>query len=448
MTDHLPSGLPARFLWGVSTSAYQIEGAVTADGRGQSVWDTFCATPGKIADGSTGDVACDHYHRYPQDIALMRELGIAAYRFSVAWPRIQPEGTGPVNPAGLDFYDRLVDQLCAADIAPVCTLFHWDTPQPLEDAGGWLSRDTALRFAEYAAIVGEALADRVAMWIPVNEPMVQTVYGYAIGEYAPGQTLLYGALPAAHHLNLGHGLAVRALRAAGAERIGTANHHSPIWPRTGAPADRAAATELDALVNGCFADPVLLGRYPEQLHAHLPAEFAEDLPVIAAPIDFYGVNYYEPQAAAAPSPGSPLPFDLAPIEGYPRTSNDSVIVPAGLTEFLVALRRRIGPALPPVYLTENGCAGIDEPDAGGAIPDTHRIEFHTAHLAALAEAIAAGVDVRGYFVWSLLDNFEWSKGYGARFGLVHVDYSTQVRTPKNSYRWYQRLISETAEISG
>jgi beta-glucosidase len=426
-------------LWGVSTSAYQIEGAVTAGGRGPSVWDTFCATPGAIEDGGTGEIACDHYYRYPEDVALMAELGVRAYRFSVAWPRIQPDGTGRANPAGLGFYDRLVDELLAAGIAPVCTAYHWDTPQPLEDAGGWLARETALRFADYTAILGDRFADRVAMWIPLNEPVVETLYGYAIGQYAPGKSLLFDALPAAHHQNLAHGLAVQALRAAGATSIGTANNHSPIWPRSTSDADLAAARSLGALVNWLFADPVLLGTYPEEMLPHLPAGYADDLPVIAAPIDFYGVNYYEPQAVAAPSEGNPLPFDLLPVEGYPVTSNDTPIVPSGLHEFLVSLRERMGELLPPVYITENGCSGTDEIVAG-EVHDQHRVDFLTEHLTALAKAMADGVDVRGYFVWSLLDNFEWSKGYRPRFGLVHVDYSTQVRTPKDSYRWYQSLI--------
>jgi beta-glucosidase len=430
-------------LWGVSTSAYQIEGAVAADGRGRSVWDTFCDTPGTITDGTSGEVACDHYHRYLQDVALLRELGVDAYRFSVAWPRIQPDGTGKANPAGLAFYDRLVDELLAAGVAPVCTLYHWDTPQTIEDAGGWLARDTARRFAEYAAIVGERLADRVRMWIPLNEPMVETLYGYAIGEYAPGRTLLFDAIPAAHHQNLAHGLAVTALRAAGAKTIGTANNHSPVWRRSESEPDRAAADVLDALLNWLFADPVLLGTYPPQMHQYLPPNFADDLAAIAAPLDFYGVNYYEPQAVAAPSPGSPLPFDLVPVEGYPMTTNDSPIVPAGLHEFLITLRDRIGDRLPPIYITENGCSGADTVDAEGRVPDQHRIDYLSEHLAALAKAMADGVDVRGYFVWSLLDNFEWSKGYEPRFGLVHVDYSTQTRTPKDSYRWMQTMINKS-----
>ncbi len=440
MTDLRTSTFPKDFLWGVSTSAYQIEGAVTTDGRGQSVWDTFCATEGKIADGSSGALACDHYHRYPEDVALMRELGVRAYRFSIAWPRIQPDGVGAANRHGLDFYDRLLDSLCEAGIAPVCTLYHWDTPQAIEDTGGWLARDTAARFADYAAILGEAFVDRVRMWIPLNEPTVETLYGYAIGEYAPGRTLLFDALPAAHHQNLAHGLAVGALRSAGAEQVGTANNHSPIWPRTASAADREAATVLDALINGLYADPVLLGSYPESMWPYLPEGHAEDLPTIAAKLDFYGVNYYEPQGVGAPSPGNPLPFDLAPIEGWPLTTNGSPIVPSGLSELLLTMRDRYGAALPPIYLTENGCGGDDRLDAAGGVPDAHRIEFLTAHLDALSSAITAGVDVRGYFVWSLLDNFEWSKGYGPRFGLVHVDYSSQVRTPKDSYRWYQSMI--------
>lgn len=440
MTDFRTLTFPTGFLWGVSTSAYQIEGAVDTDGRGRSVWDTFCDVPGKIADATSGAIACDHYHRYPTDIELMRELGVGAYRFSVAWPRIQPEGTGPANPAGLAFYDRLVDGLLAAGIAPVATLYHWDTPQALEDNGGWLARDTAARFADYAAIVAERLADRVRMWIPLNEPMVETLYGYATGEYAPGQALLFDALPAAHHQNLAHGLAVTALRAAGATSVGTANNHSPIWPRGTSEADHAAAGVLGDLLNWLFADPVLLGTYPATMHPYLPRGFADDLPTIAAPLDWYGVNYYEPQGAAAPSAGNPLPFDLVPLDGYPRTTNDSPIVPAGLHEFLTTLRDRVGNHLPPVYITENGCSGSDTVDGDGRVRDQYRIDYLAEHLTALAKAIEDGVDVRGYFVWSLLDNFEWSKGYRPRFGLVHVDYSAQTRTPKDSYRWYQRLI--------
>jgi beta-glucosidase len=425
--------IPDRFLWGVSTSAFQIEGATREGGRGVSVWDTFCATPDKIRNGENADVACDHYHRFPEDIALMADLGVDAYRFSVAWPRVLPTGAGAVNEEGLDFYDRLVDALGEAGIAPVVTLYHWDTPQPLEDAGGWLVRDTAERFAEYAAVVGERLSDRVEMWIPLNEPMVETLFGYALGEYAPGRTLLFDAMPAAHHQNLAHGLAVTALRAAGAKAVGTANNHSPVWPVDDTAAD--AAAHLDAVINWMYADPVLRGTYPEQVVPYLPAGFAEDLPDIHVPLDFYGVNYYEPQGVAAPSDGNPLPFELRPIEGYPLTTNDSPVVPDGLREFLGTLRTRYGSDLPPVYITESGC-GFD------GVRDQERIDYLRDHLAALGKAIDEGSDVRGYFVWSLLDNFEWSKGYQPRFGLVHVDYRTLVRTPKDSFRWYQEVIRE------
>lgn len=415
---------PPEFLWGVSTSAFQIEGAPGEDGRGPSTWDDF----GPVRAGA----ATDHYHRYREDVALMAELGVAAYRLSFAWPRIQPDGRGEPNPAGLAFYDRLLDEVCAAGIAPVGTVYHWDTPPALEAAGGWLARETAYRLADYAAILGERFADRVRMWIPLNEPMVTTVYGYAVGEYAPGKTLLLDAIPTAHHQHLAHGLAVQALRAAGAESIGTANHHSPVWPASGSEADRAAADWLDALLNGLFADPVLGGRYPDEMTPYLPPAAADDLPVIARPLDFYGVNYYEPQCAAAPGEGNPLPFELRPIEGFPRTTNDSPIVPDGLRELLVRLSKRYD--LPPVYITENGCS-FD------GVHDAERIDFLERHLAALRAAMDAGVDVRGYFVWSLLDNFEWSKGYAARFGLVHVDYETQVRTPKDSFAWYRKLVS-------
>ncbi|WP_106179439.1 GH1 family beta-glucosidase [Prauserella shujinwangii] len=433
---------PPGFRWGVATSAFQIEGATRAGGRGPSIWDTFTATPGRVAGGAHADVATDHFHRYAEDVRLMADLGVDEYRFSFAWPRIQPTGKGIPNGDGLAFYDRLLDELHAAGIEPVGTLYHWDLPQPLEDAGGWLARDTAARFAEYAAILAERFADRVARWIPLNEPMVTTVYGYAIGEYAPGKALLLGALPTAHFQHLAHGLAVRALRAAGARCVGTANHHSPVWPAT--EADRPAADRLDALVNRLYADPVLLGSYPDEFTEHLPAGFADDLPTIAEPLDFYGVNYYEPQVAASPGAGNPLPFELRPVEGHPMTGNGSPIVPDGLRELLVSLRERYGAALPPVYITENGCGFADEVAPDGGVHDHARIDFLATHLRALREALDAGADVRGYYVWSLLDNFEWSKGYAPRFGLVHVDYATLRRTPKDSYHWFRDVLRAQA----
>jgi beta-glucosidase len=444
---------PAGFLWGVATSAYQIEGAAGKDGRGQSTWDTFSAEPGRVLGGDTGAVATDHYHRYPEDIALMRELGVGAYRFSIAWPRVVPTGSGAANPAGLDFYDRLVDGLCAAGIAPVATLYHWDTPQPLEDAGGWLSRDTAYRFAEYAAIVGERLGDRVRMWIPLNEPMVVTMFGYGVGGHAPGKRLLFGALPTAHHQLLGHGLAVRALRAAGAGTVGIANNHLPVWPASDSEEDHTAAQTYHRLINGLFADPVLLGRYPaDELTEAMPGPVADDLKIIASPLDWYGINYYNPSRVGAPragaTPGSVegaelpprLPFDFPPIEGYPTTSFGWPVVPDGLREILTAFHHRYRDALPPVYVTENGCAYPDGPDEHGRIADTSRITYLDGHVRAVHQAINEGVDVRGYFVWSLMDNFEWSAGYSQRFGLVHIDYTTLSRTPKDSYFWYRDLI--------
>lgn len=422
---------PSDFVWGVSTSAFQIEGATREGGRGVSVWDTFCATPGKVRNGDNADIACDHYHRFGEDVALMVELGVKAYRFSVAWPRIQPTGQGKVNVEGLDFYDNLVDTLCEAGIAPVTTLYHWDTPQPLEDNGGWLVRDTAERFAEYAQIVGERLGDRVEMWIPLNEPMVETLFGYALGEYAPGRALLFDAMPAAHYQNLAHGLAVSALRATGAKNIGTANNHSPIWPASKDEGDLTAARHLDAVINWMYAEPVLTGSYPDEVIPYLPRSYVDDLPKIAAPLDFYGVNYYEPQGVAKPGEGNPMPFELRPVEGYPLTTNDSPVVPDGLRQFLATLNSRYD--LPPVYITESGCS-FD------GVRDRERIDYHTEHLAALEKAMSEGVDVRGYFVWSLLDNFEWSKGYQPRFGLVHIDYETLARTPKDSFHWYRDVI--------
>lgn len=311
--------LPADFVFGVSTASYQIEGGVSEDGRGRSVWDDFCDRPGVIADGSSGAVACDSFHRSGDDIAAMAELGIAAYRFSVAWPRVLPQGRGQVNQAGLDYYDRLVDGLLAHGIRPCPTLFHWDLPSPLEAAEGWLERDTALAFGEYAAVVADRLADRADMWFPINEPNVATYLGYGTGAHAPGRALGLGALPVAHHLLLGHGLAVAALRAAGAASIGCANHHSPVWAASESPEDQAAAAFCDATFNRLFAEPILLGAYPEGLGDLLPGPVAEDLRLIGAPLDFYGINYYNPVLAAA----TPGPGEAAESTGLPTSSGGS-----------------------------------------------------------------------------------------------------------------------------
>jgi beta-glucosidase len=442
--------LPPGFRFGASTASYQIEGAAREDGRGPSVWDTFCSEPGRIVDGSSGEVACDHYHRYVEDVALMRDLGIGGYRLSVAWPRIQPEGTGRANPEGLAFYDRLVDELLAAGVEPMVTLFHWDLPQALEDAGGWLNRDTAERFAEYAALVALRLGDRVEHWCPVNEPNVVTFLGHAVGVHAPGKTLMLDSLPVAHHLLLGHGRAVAALRAAGAASVGCANNHAPAWPASDNENDVASAALYDALWNRLFGDAMLLGSYPSGFAELMPGAVADDLAVIAAPMDFYGLNYYAPTSVA--DPGSAVessgpvamagaPFKVVDLEGYERTAFGWPVVPEGLREQLVDLHTTYGDALPPVYLTESGCACDDQVDGDGQVVDEARVRYLDSHLRAIASAIDDGVDVRGYYTWSLLDNFEWAEGYTKRFGLVHVDFETQRRTPKTSFDWYRRMIA-------
>ncbi len=421
---------PRDFRWGTATAAYQIEGAATEDGRGPSIWDTFSHQPDRISDGATGDVACDHYHRYPQDIALMTGLGVNAYRFSIAWPRIQPTGSGPVNAAGVAFYDRLVDALLAAGIDPAATLYHWDLPQALQDAGGWFNRDTAFRFADYADHVGAALGDRVKLWMTLNEPFIHTVYGHAFGMHAPGEARMMGALPTAHHQLLGHGLAVAALRARSASPIAIANNHTPVRVIGDTDADRAAAATYDALHNRLFVEPLLGMGYPEGFE--LPVRDG-DLEAIAAPIDALGVNYYNPTGIAAPSTED-LPFDMVPLDGYPLTEFGWPVVPDGLRELLVDLHNRYRM---PMYVTENGCAYEEWPE------DPHRIEFLTGHVEAVHAAIAEGADVRGYFTWSLMDNFEWAEGFGKRFGLVHVDFDTQERTPRSSYAWYRDFIAGT-----
>ncbi|GAA3970882.1 GH1 family beta-glucosidase [Actinomadura viridis] len=452
--------LPDGWLWGTATAAYQIEGAVTEDGRGPSIWDVFTAEPGRVKNGDTGDVACDHYHRWPEDVALLADLGVNAYRFSVAWPRVQPDGRGPANARGLDFYDRLVDALAERDITPVVTLYHWDLPQALQDAGGWMNRDTAHRLAEYAALVAARLGDRVGVWITLNEPFVHMTEGYGIGTHAPGEALLLDALPAAHHMLLGHGLTVPVLRERSSGLVAITNNHSPVWPASDTPADRAAASAFDVLQNRLFTDPILLGRLPD-LSAYgisrdeLPFVRDGDPGTIAAPIDRLGVNYYSPTrvraphgpAAPEPRPGGSvlsevgdriedagLPFEDVPIDGYPLTAFGWPVVPDGLHELLTGLRDTYRDALPPILVTENGCSAPDD-DPGRR--DQDRIDYLDGHLRAVRRAVDDGVDVRGYFVWSLLDNFEWAEGYAQRFGLVHVDFATQARTPKASYHWFR-----------
>ena len=438
--ERVPAGFGPDFRWGVATAAYQIEGAVDEGGRGRSVWDTFCAEPGRVKDGDTGAVACDHYHRYAEDVALMARLGVDTYRFSFGWPRVQPTGVGAANLEGLGFYDRLVDALLEAGITPCATLFHWDTPQALQDRGGWTARDTAEAFGEYAAILGERFADRVPLWATLNEPMVVTLYGHALGMHAPGLALMYDALPVAHHLLLGHGKAVQALRAAGVTEVGIVNNHAPTWPASASDEDRAAASAYDDLVNWTFSDPVLLGRYPESTAELMPIRDG-DLEVIAEPLDWFGLNHYFPASIAAPQPGAELPFDLRLLTGYPVTDFGWPVVPQAFAEILRTIRDRYGAALPPVYVTENGCSYGDGPDEGGRVRDQRRIDFLDAYLRALGDARDDGVDVRGYYVWSLLDNFEWAEGYSQRFGLVHTDFPTGQRTPKDSFDWFRAVIA-------
>jgi len=438
---------PDGFLWGTSTAAYQIEGAVTQDGRGPSIWDTYSHTEGRTKDGDTGDVAADHYHRWAEDVALLGGLGANAYRFSIAWPRIQPTGSGPANLRGLDFYDRLVDGLAARGITALPTLFHWDLPQELEDAGGWLNRQTAYRFAEYAALVADRLGDRVKSWITLNEPFIHMSLGYALGTHAPGRTLGLDALPVGHHQLLAHGLAAAELHDRGLDVL-IANNCTPVHAASDAEHDVATAALYDALHNQLFNDPVLLGRYPDLslLGPQADPSFVQDgdLKIISAPLSGLGINYYNPTVVAYgdPDENAGLPFDFRPIEGVPVTAFGWPVVPSGLTELLVGLKTRYGSALPPIYITENGCSTHDTVAGDGRVHDSARIEFLDGHLRAVHDAITAGVDVRGYLTWSLIDNFEWAEGYSQRFGLVRVDYDTLRRTPKDSYFWLQDVLAD------
>ncbi|MEU2111964.1 GH1 family beta-glucosidase [Streptomyces sp. NPDC019507] len=444
---------PEGFRWGTATAAYQIEGAAAEDGRTASIWDTFSRTPGKVRNGDTGDIAADHYHRVSEDIALMRRLGVTDYRFSIAWPRVQPTGRGPAVQKGLDFYRRLTDELREAGIRPVATLYHWDLPQELEDAGGWPHRETAHRFAEYAGLAAEALGDRVATWTTLNEPWCAAFLGYGNGVHAPGRTSARDSLRAAHHFNLAHGLAVGALRAAlpePAEVSLTLNLHA-VRAHTDTPEDHDAARRVDAVGNRIFLDPVFHGRLPQDLVADTASvtdwDFVRDgdLRTASAPIDSLGINYYSPTEVAAGSSESPSPWAGAerhvrfvPVPG-PRTAMDWPVDADGLHELLVRLRDEL-PGLP-LVVTENGAAYDDYADPSGAVKDPERVVYLHAHLAAVHRAIEDGADVRGYFLWSLLDNFEWAYGYGKRFGVVHVDFATQRRTLKSSAHWYADVIA-------
>ncbi|GAA3819691.1 GH1 family beta-glucosidase [Nocardioides panacisoli] len=434
--------LPGGFRFGTVTAAYQIEGAVAEDGRGPSIWDAYAAEPGRIADGSTASTAADHYHRVDEDIALLKDLGAPEYKFSISWPRVLPSGKGAVNAKGLDFYDRLVDKLVEAHIDPVVTLHHWDLPQALEDDGGWLNRSTVDAFAEYAGIVGERLADRVDAWVPIAEPAVMVFRGYATGEGAPGRRALFDALPAAHHSLLAHGRAVIELRRAGAQIVGCANNHSPMWPASDDPADVGATKLFDALWNGLFLEPMLLGRYPGDL-AMLQEEFTHpgDLATIRQPLDFYGVNYYSPLRVGAADEDSDTPFRFVDVLGHRYTDAGWAVVPDALREWLVMTRARFRAAMPPIVITECGAAVAADPDENGVVDDQDRIDYLAAHIEAVAAAVDRGVDVRAFFAYTLLDSWEWAQGFLPQYGLVHVDQQTKERTKKRSFQWYADLVA-------
>jgi beta-glucosidase len=435
--------LPPGFLWGVSTSSYQIEGAAQEDGRGPSIWDTRCRQQGKVANGDTGDVACDHYHRYPEDVALMKALGIGAYRFSVAWPRVLPRGRGTGNEPGLAFYDRLIDALLAAGIEPWLCLYHWDLPQALDDLGGWTNRDGVGWFADYTALVARRYGDRVKRFATFNEFSVFTLFGYAIDWGAPGITDRAAHLKAIHHVNLAHGAAVDVLRAlVPGVSIGAIHNRQRILPEQDTPEDKAAAALLDAHWNRAFPDPQLLACYPPAIASAIePYMRAGDLARICRPIDWFGLNHYGPIFAKA-DPATVWGFAWgSPPADAPRSEIGWPIYPDAFRDELLEITRRYRL---PIYVTENGCGGSDRPDEKGEIDDRQRIAYLHAYTNAMGDAMKAGADVRGYFVWSLLDNFEWGSGYANRFGLVHVDFATQKRTPKASARWYARLIESGA----
>ncbi len=451
------NGFPNDFMWGVATASYQVEGAVSVDGRGPSIWDSFSHTPGKVLHGHTGDRSVDQYHRYDEDVRLIREAGLDAYRFSIAWPRVVPSGTGSLNVDGIDYYKRLIDELRRSEISPVATLYHWDLPQPLEDAGGWPHRDTAYRFAEYAAICFRELGDVVDMWITLNEPWCSSVLGYGDGEHAPGRTDTADAWAAGHHLLLGHGLAVEAYRAESASApIGITLNLSTPRAATRRPADLAAADRATDLQTRFFLDPLFGFGYPERhFEAWAPAVpppiVSGDLEIIASPIDFLGLNYYTEYVIADAPTGNPettVDGVAAHPEGYrevpsyqDKTAMGWTIVPRGLYRQLCWVWEHIGGRVP-LYITENGCAVDDRLSSDGLrCHDERRIDYLREHFAAAQDAIAEGVDLRGFFVWSLIDNFEWAWGYERRFGIVYADYLDGRRVPKDSYYFVRDVVS-------
>ncbi|HET7474370.1 MAG TPA: GH1 family beta-glucosidase [Candidatus Limnocylindrales bacterium] len=440
---------PDGFLWGAATSAYQIEGGVGEDGRGASIWDRFSHTPGRVENDETADVTSDHYHRWREDVELIGTLGLTAYRFSIAWPRVQPGGWGPVNAAGLAFYDRLIDALLERGVQPCPTLYHWDLPAPLGDAGGWLARDTVERFADYAAICFDRYGDRVRTWFTINEPWVVATLGYRLGLHAPGHRDLREAVVASHHLLLAHGAGVEAFRASGRDgAIGIVLSCYPTEPATESEADRDAATGSDGYTTRWFLEPVVEGRYPgdmldlwDRLVGPLPEIRPGDAVRIGTPSDHLGVNSYTRRVVAAGTADGGLPWTVRPASpDLPHTDTGWEIVPFALTELLVRLRATARGL--PIIVTENGAVFLDQPDPSGRVADRGRIAFLRVHLAAVHRAIELGADVRGYFHWSLLDNFEWAEGFRSRFGLIHVDYPTGRRLVKDSGRAYARIVAD------
>ena len=448
---------PQDFVWGTATSSYQIEGALHEDGRSESIWDRFAARPGAVSDGSSGDIACDHYHRFRDDVALMAELGITAYRFSIAWPRILPNGRGEVLHKGLDFYSDLVDALLEKGIRPFVTLNHWDMPQVLEDAGGWASRDTVSAFVAYADVVVRRLGDRVKDWTTHNEPWCMAHLGYETGEHAPGTKDPTAALRAAHHLLLAHGLTVPVIRRVVPDAdVGIVLNLSPGYPASDSAADHEATRRHDGFFNRWYLDPLFRGRYPDDAIAdrvqqghldghHLPFVHDGDLAAIATPIDFLGINYYSRAICRGPEADN-APREI-PVPGPEQvTEMGWEVFPDGLTSLLERVQRDYGPRA--LYVTENGASYGSQTNDPTAIDDEHRTTYVRGHLLACHTAVQRGVRLRGYFLWSFLDNFEWQFGYSRRFGIVHVDYATQVRTPKKSARFYQAAIAARAVDDG
>ena len=447
--------LPARrfpddFLWGCATSAYQIEGSTLADGAGPNIWQRFCHTPGRVANNDTGDVACDHYRRFDTDVELMKQIGLNAYRFSIAWARVLPAGTGRVNADGLAFYDRLVDLLLSKGIQPMVTLFHWDMPAALDDRGGWLNPDSPRWFADYADVVFRKLDDRVKLWTTLNEPWVVADGGYLYGALAPGHRNLFEAPIASHHLMMAHAMGVQAYRATGKHKIGLVVNIEPKYPASQSDADLAATRRAEAYMNRQYIEPAMLGRYPEELQDVFgdawPNWPANDLALIRQPLDYVGVNYYTRSVTRFDPSAWPVRASGVPQEHATHMTTGWEVFPQGLTDTLLWVKNTYGN--PALYVTENGAAFYDPPDAeGSTLEDPLRVDYLRKHVKAVYDAMVQGADVRGYFAWSLLDNFEWSLGYAKRFGLIHVNYATQKRTLKASARLYSEIIASNGAVA-